>query len=72
MAALQKELSVAGVYVGNTGLEAPYQLGKVERHGGMWKQIAARVIETKAVKGLTSVKNMAAEVNAVTNDKSRT
>ena len=34
-----KELSAAGVYCGNIGLEAPYQLGKVERHGDIWKKI---------------------------------
>ena len=30
---LSKELSAAGVYTGNIGLEAPYQIGKVERLG---------------------------------------
>ena len=28
-----EELSAAGVYCGSIGLEAPYQLGKVERRG---------------------------------------
>ena len=41
-----KELSAAGVYCGSIGLEAPYQLGKVERHGDIWKKIAGKVIET--------------------------
>ena len=40
-----KELAAAGVYVGNIGLEAPYQLGKVERHGDMWKKVAGRTVQ---------------------------
>ena len=28
-----RELAAAGVYTANIGSEAPYQLGKVERHG---------------------------------------
>mgnify|MGYP000190793998 FL=1 len=40
-----KELSAAGVYCGSIGLEAPYQLGKVERHGDIWKKVAGRVVQ---------------------------
>ena len=64
-----KELSAAGVYCGSTGLEAPYQLGKVERHGDIWKKIAAKVIETKNIKGAQGMKLVAAEVNSVERDE---
>ena len=67
-----KELSAAGVYCGNIGLEAPYQLGKVERHGSMWKQIAAKVIEEKHVVGFDAMRRMSMEVNAVVNEQNRT
>eukprot|EP00973_Karenia_brevis_P008508 1150277-Karenia_brevis.AAC.1 len=43
-----KELSAAGVYCSNIGLEAPYQLGITERHGDIWKQVASKVVEAKA------------------------
>ena len=33
-----KELAAACVYCGSIGLEAPYQLAKVERHEDMWKK----------------------------------
>ena len=42
---LAKEMSVAGVYVNMIGLEAPYQIGKVERKGDIWKKVASKVIE---------------------------
>ena len=68
---LCKELSAAGVYCGSTGLEAPYQLGIVERHGSMWKKIAAKVIESREVSGLEPMMRMAAEVNSVANEMNR-
>ena len=66
-----KELSAAGVYCASIGLEAPYQLGKVERHGGIWKDIAAKGIEAKAIRGLRGMATLAAEVTGVVNEKSR-
>jgi hypothetical protein len=68
---LLKELSAAGVDCSNIGLEAPYQLGKVERHGDMWKKIAAKVIETKEIRGVDAMRMVSAEVNAVINGMSR-
>ena len=65
-----KELSAAGVYCGNIGLEAPYQLGKVERHGDIWKKIMGRVVINKNVRGI-EMKLAAAEVNATINEMSR-
>ena len=52
-------------------MEAPYQLAKVERHGGMWKKIAEKVIESRSVRGATQMRRMAAEVNQVINEMSR-
>jgi hypothetical protein len=67
-----KELSAAGVNCSNIGLEAPYQLGKVERHGDMWKKVAAKVIEEKQVRGGDMMRRMIPEINAVVNEMSRT
>ena len=51
-------MSAAGVYCGSTGLEAPYQLGKVEKHGEIWKAIAAKGIENKSVSGFDQMRRM--------------
>ena len=55
----------------NIGLEAPYQLGKVERHGDMWKTVASKVIESKSIKGTRAMATMATEANAVMNGMGR-
>ena len=60
------------MYCGNIGLEAPYQLGKVERHGDMWKKIASKIIETKNISGFDDMRMVAAEVDAVVNEMRRT
>ena len=65
-----KELSAAGVYCGNIGFVAPYQLGKVERHGDIWKKMMGRVVINKSVQG-TEMKLAAAEVIAVINEMTR-
>ena len=59
-----KEMSAAGVDTHSIGLEAPYQLAKTERHGGMWCDIAAKVIEEREIRGFDQMRRMAAEVNA--------
>jgi hypothetical protein len=55
----RKELEAAGVDCTNIGLEAPYQLGKVERHGGIWKTVATKVIDAKQISGWNSMCRMA-------------
>jgi len=67
-----KELSAAGVYCGSIGLEAPYQLAKVERHGDIWKKIASKVIETKNLTGMKSMRRLAHVVNVMVNEMNRT
>ena len=68
----RKELSAAGVYCGSIGLEAPYQLGKTERRGGMWKDVAVKVIVSKNIVGWEAMSRMTAEINAVVNEMRRT
>ena len=67
-----REMSAAGVDCSNVGLEAAYQLGKVERHGGIWKKVAAKVIDAKKVRGEKDMHRLVSEVNAVVNEMSRT
>ena len=71
-AVFAKEISAAGVYCASIGLEAPYQLGKVERHGDIWKTITAKVIENKSIRGARAMATVAGEVTAVVNEKNRT
>jgi hypothetical protein len=66
-----EELSAAGVICASIGLEAPYQLGKVERKGGVWKDIAHKVIEAKQIEGIAKIRLVIHEVNAVVNEMSR-
>ena len=66
-----KEMSAAGVNCANIGLEAPYQIGKVERHGSMWKTIAAKVIDEKQVRGEQMIMRLTPEINAVVNEMRR-
>jgi hypothetical protein len=66
-----KEMDAAGVQVTNIGLETPYQIGKVEREGDVWKKIAKKVIEARGVAGFDQIKMMACEVNATKMDMSR-
>jgi hypothetical protein len=66
-----KELSAAGVICASIGLEAPYQLGKVERKGGVWEDIAQKVTEAKQIEGIAEIRLVIHEVNAVVNEMSR-
>ena len=60
------------MYCSTIGLEAPYQLAKTERKGGRLKDIASKVVENKSVKGIQKIRRLAAEVNSVVNEMSRT
>ena len=66
-----KEMSAAGVYIGTIATRAPYMLGKFERHGDMWKEIAAPVIEARNTTGICGMQLIAAEVSAILNERNR-
>ncbi len=66
-----KEMSYTGIKCANIGLEATYQIGKVERHGSMWKTIAAKVIDAKQVRGEQMMMRLTPEINAVVNEMRR-
>ena len=53
-----RELESAGVRVKNGGLDAPWQIGKTEREGGIWKDIARKVIHQKKVTGFDELRLM--------------
>ena len=64
-------MSAAGVYCNSIGLETPKQLGMVERHGGLWKKVAAKVVQEREIKEPRWTKIMSTDVNAVVNGQNR-
>ncbi len=44
-----------GVVIRQAGVESPEQIGRVERHGGLWKAIMKRVVTDHAVLGLALI-----------------
>ena len=45
---------------------------KVERHGDIWKTVAAKDVEAKNISGMRQMSMTAAEVNPVLNEQNRT
>ena len=64
-------MAAASVQVTNIGLEAPYQLGKVERAGKTWKAMMKKAIVNQEVRGLHDIKLLANEMNAIRADMAR-
>ena len=67
----ERGIAAAGVYASSIGLEAPYQLGRVERHGTIWNTVAAQTNETLNITGVRAMSIVAAEVNHVVNEMNR-
>ena len=44
-------LGAHGICPKNVGLESPEQLGRVERHGALWKKVAGRTVHSQRIKG---------------------
>ena len=44
-------LGCYGISFRNIALESPEQLGRTERHGGMWKATAKRAIQSQKIVG---------------------
>jgi hypothetical protein len=61
-------LGAHGICPKNIGLESPEQLGRVERHGKLWKTVAKRVIHAQKLRGESDMRNMACCTNTVLND----
>ena len=64
-------LGAHSISIRNIGLESPEQLGRTERHGDMWKQVAKRVIDSQKIKGEAQMRLLAMEVNNTVNDGMR-
>ena len=55
----------------NTALESPEQLGRTERHGGMWKATAKRVIQSFKIVGEEDMTLMALNNNGSMSESAR-
>ena len=63
-----RKLGVMGVSIKNIGLESPEQLGRVERHGGIWKGCGKRVVSSQRITGTEQMRLLATELNPILND----
>ena len=57
-----------GVELDGIPLEAPWQLGKCEKRGGLWKEVWRRVVEDTQVSGLEQVRTTSTIVSQVLNE----
>ncbi len=64
-------LGSRGICIRNIGLESPEQLGRTERHGGMWKATAKRAIYSQQIRGTDEMIILALSNNSQLNDGTR-
>ena len=64
-------LAAHGVYVRPTGLESPEQLGRGERHGGLFKKALKRIVRVHHIVGKVAMKMAGAEATCEKNDMIR-
>ena len=60
-----------GIDLRDAGVESPEQIGRTERHGGLWKNVFKKVVHDKNVIGLDEVMTTAVEVDSTKNEMSR-
>ena len=68
MGEFAQTLTEHGVELDGIPLEAPWQLGKCERRGGLFKEIWRRVVQDCQVEGITDSRAIASIVNQVLNE----
>lgn len=66
-----KTLGTMETDVRTIGLESPEQLGRTERHGGMWKATAKRVIQSFKLVGSEDMTFMDLKNNGIMNESTR-
>ena len=67
-----KSLSARGIQVINVGVEAPEQIGRVERHGGILKSMVLKVASDLGVSGIEEMKAVVAQCVRQKNSMART
>ena len=66
-----RSLSARGIQVINVGVEAPEQIGRVERHGGILKSMILKVASDLGVSGIEEMKAVVAQCVRQKNSMSR-
>ena len=66
-----RTLAQHGVLIRQAGVESPEQVGRVERHGGLFKAVLKRMITEHAVQGFDDIKIAIAEAVSTKNNLSR-
>ena len=66
-----RTLAQHGVLIRQAGVESPEQIGRVERHGGLFKAVLKRMITEHAVRGFDDMKIAIAEAVSTKNNLSR-
>ena len=69
--AFAKQLGAVGISISQIGFESPEQLGSGERHGGLWKDLARRVVTARKLVGESQMTMLSAEVTSIKNEQSR-
>ena len=64
-------LGLHGISIKSIGLESPEELGRTERHGGMWKATAKRAVHVQKVVGTDEMIILALSNNSMMNDGTR-
>jgi hypothetical protein len=60
-----------GVLIRQAGVEAPYQIGKIERHGDIFKSMLKNIVKENAVTGFSGIENSSASVRSTKNSMMR-
>ena len=71
LAEVAEELAGHGCHVEPAARASPWQLGQIERHGGIWKASFRRAAWAQQVAGLTEVKLLTAAINQGKNSLTR-
>ena len=66
-----RTLAQHAVLIRQAGVESPEQIGRVERHGGLFKAVLKRMITEHAVRGFDAIKIAIAEAVSTKNNLSR-
>ena len=66
-----RTLAQHGVLIRQAGVESPEQIGRVERHGGLFKAVLKRMITEHPVRGFDDIKIAIAEAVSTKNNLSR-
>ena len=66
-----RTLAQNSVLIRQAGVESPEQIGRVERHGGLWKHVLRRVVVDHGVTGMRDMRMAMSEATSAKNALAR-